>query len=125
MIYVDFKRERRRVKGLVRQAQKSLVDRLIKENRDVSTLWRAMAVVTGGTGRKSQVIPTDLTPDKFNEHFLTIADSLAPSQTDPRVNACTETLIDHCNIGRADSSSLCIPPVAVHEVGKKHNLDAK
>ena len=114
----DFKRERKRVKALIRESQKTLVDNLIKREKDVSSLWRAMTLVTGGAGRKSQVIPPNLSPNTFNQHFLSVADSLVPPREESHEYVCSDTLVDFCTQRTAGSRGFSIPPIAVHEVGK-------
>jgi hypothetical protein len=116
--FTEYKRERNRVKYLVRLARKSFVDRLIKQDRDVKTLWRAMAVVTGGNGKRSPVIPSSLTADNFNDHFLSIAESLVPSQINSHPYTCPRTLTDFCNSRNDGLQDFQLPPLAVHEVGK-------
>lgn len=114
----EFKSERKRVKLLIRQAKKSLVDQLIKQDKEVRTLWKAMSVVTGDSKRRSRTIPCDLTPDIFNSHFLSVADSIAPPTGCTQQHACTNTLINFCRGKLAGSATFSIPSIAVYEVGK-------
>ena len=116
--FADFKIERKRVKNLIRQARKTVVDKLIQENNDTSTLWRAMAVVTGDSRKNSKPIPPELSADKFNSHFLSIADSLAPSTGDSQSYTCPDVLVNFCTERMAGSTDFFIPPIAIHEVGK-------
>ena len=113
----EFKQERKRVRLLVRQAKKSLVDRLIKQEKDVSSLWRAMNVVTGGAGRKSPAIPSTLSAEQFNQHFLSIAQSLTPPRGDEEPYTCPDPLVNFCRERKQTARPFCIPPIAVHEVG--------
>jgi len=116
--FTEYKQARNRVRSLVRQAQKSYIDRLIQEDKSVSTLWRAISVVTGGKDKKSAVIPSDLTADRFNKHFLSVAETLAPSQTGAKPYTCSDKLIKFCRSHTADSEPFIIPCLTVFEVGK-------
>ena len=103
--FAEFKQERKRVKLLVRQAKKSLVDRLISQNKDTASLWRAMTVVTGGADKQSASIPSSITADDFNQHFLSVAESLAPSDEKYQEFNCSDNLINFCESRLTDFQS--------------------
>ena len=121
-LFPEFKRARNHVKSLVRQAKKSFIDNIIQNERDVSTLWRAIAVVTGGSRQKARGIPSHLGANEFNEHFLSVADSLAPAQNDSSPYTCSEELLHFCREKTMGSKPFTIPPIAVYEVGKYISL---
>ena len=121
-MFVDFKRERNRVRSMVRQAKKSHIDKLIQNEKNVSALWRAMAVVTGGKCNKPQGVPSHLSADDFNNHFLSVADSLAPPRDNTLPYTCSEKLTNFCEGRGVGAKPFTVPLLAVHEVGKLISL---
>ena len=118
--FTEYKKQRNFVRKLVRQAQKSICDKLIKngEAKDTSQLWQALNLVTKGGNKQSPIPPPSLTADAFNNHFLSVAESLVPRGNDPNPYTCPDTLVEFCQQRTAASQPFVIPPLAVHEVGK-------
>ena len=73
----EYKKQRNKVKYLVRSAKKAYFNKLIENNRDTATLWRAINTII--KGKMAPQIPDHLTADEFNEHFMTSAETLAQS----------------------------------------------
>ena len=59
--FLEYKTMRNKVKSMVRQAKKSLFDRLVKNSKDVSSLWRAMNFVIKGSGKRLPGAPLSFT----------------------------------------------------------------
>jgi len=116
--FAEYKQQRNRVRLLVRKAKAMYVDNMIKQDKSVSTLWRAMTVATGGSEKKPNVIPSHLTADHFNNHFLSVAETLAPSKTNTEPYVCSDKLIDYCKPRSQIRDAFVIPHVTVFDVGK-------
>ena len=75
---------------------------------------------TKGNHSKQTNIPSHITADAFNDYFLSIADTLAKSQTPTDNNrhySCCEMLVDFCRQKTKGQDAFAIPMMAVHEVG--------
>ena len=117
-LFLQYKKQRNRVKKLVLSAKKSLCEKLIKDGKNTALLWQAVNLVTRGGSKRSSTIPSDLSPNSFNDHFLSVAESLVPSSHDSHPYTCPDILLDFCQQRTAGTPSFTIPPLAVHEVGK-------
>ena len=71
--YPEFKNQRKGVKYLVRQAKKTYFEIIVSNQTDNTRLvWKAL---TKNFSCK-QNIPTTLTAEVFNDHFLSLAETL-------------------------------------------------
>ena len=79
-------------------------------------MWRALNVFTKGHRSTSADIPKNLTANVFNNHFLSVSESL----TEPRTNVyeCSNPLHDFCKQKTSGQDPLVIPYLSVSEVGK-------
>ena len=80
--FEDFKKQRNKVKSLVRSAKKSYFDKLIELNKSTSTIWKTINEITNKSYKKQTKNPsstTTISPNIFNSHFLTLAETLAQS----------------------------------------------
>ena len=74
--YPEFKKKRRPVKYLVRQAKKTYFEKIVSNQTDNTRLvWKALNVLTKKFSCK-QNIPSTLTAEVFNDHFLSLAKTL-------------------------------------------------
>ncbi|MCB4759108.1 MAG: hypothetical protein LGB58_00005 [Sulfurovum sp.] len=89
--FEDYKKQRNRVKSLVRSAKKSYFDKLIESDRSTATIWKAINEITNKSRQKPKISPTDSSPDSLNLHLLTLAEKLA------RSNGCHMTSDFVCN----------------------------
>ena len=64
------KKQRNKVSTLVSTAKKNYVNKLITDNRDTATIWRAVNEVTRKSRPQSNSSVSNTTPDSFNKHFL-------------------------------------------------------
>ena len=117
-LWDKFKQERKHVKTLVRRAKKAMVDKLIKAGKDVSSLWRAMAVVTGGSNKDAAGIPPDLSANEFNKHFVSIAETLSPTQEGDESIFCSDELKQFCSNKLSGAQPFHIPSLSAQEVRK-------
>ena len=111
--FADYKRQRNKVKHLVRKAKRAYFKKLVDEENSTSSIWRALRSITQSTN--STDIPSCLSPDKFNTHFLSVADTLGASSNN---YTCSKALHSFCDEKIPPRESFTIPPIAVHEVGK-------
>ena len=107
--------------NLVRTAEKNYFNKLITDNRDAATIWRVVNEITRKSRPHSNSSVSNITPDCFKKHFLSLAENLTSSKqlTDVRKEyECSSTLKEFCQSKLRNASAFCIPPIAVHEVAK-------
>ena len=74
-----YQKQRNKVSTLVRTAKKNYFNKLITDNRDTATIWRAVNEITRKSRPQSNSSVSNITPDSFNKHFLSIAENLTSS----------------------------------------------
>ena len=79
-------------------------------------MWRALNVFTKEHRSTSADIPKNLTANVFNNHFLSVSESL----TEPRTNVyeCSNPLHDLCKQKTSGQDPFVIPYLTVSELGK-------
>ena len=92
--FSEYKKLRNKVKNLVRKAKKEYFQKLIERDNNIASVWRALNVFTKGHRSTSADIPKNLTANVFNNHFLSVSESLI----EPRTNAyeLSNPLHDFC-----------------------------
>ena len=96
--FEDFKKQRNKVKSLVRSAKKFYFDKLIELDKSTSTILKATNEITNKSHKKTNSSTTTISPNIFNPHFLTLAETLAQSSGFTSDNfACSKSLRDFCN----------------------------
>ena len=106
---------------MVRNAKKSYFSKLVENNKDISSVWRALNTFTKGTHSRQKEIPHHFTADAFNDYFLSIAETLVKSQDSPDSNkqgSCSKRLVDFCQQKKKGTDSFTIPLMTIHEMGK-------
>ena len=117
--FEDLKKQRNKVKSLVRSAKKSFFDKLIELDKSTSTIWKAINEITNKSHKKTNSSATTISPNIFNSHFLTLAKTLAQSSGFTSDNfACSKSLRDFCNKNLNPNDNFIIPPVTILDVGK-------
>ena len=92
------KKQRNKVKSLVRSAKKSYFYKLIELDKSTSTVWKAINEITNKSHKKTNSSTTTISPNIFNSHFLTLAETLAQSSGFTSDNfACFKSLRNFCN----------------------------
>ena len=120
-MFTEYKTARNKVKYLVRNTKKLYFRRLVENNKDMSSVSRALNTFTKGTNSRQKGIPHHFTADAFNDYFLSIAESLVKSQDSPDSNkhySCSKRLVDFCQQKTKETDPFTIPLMAVHEMGK-------
>ena len=95
----EYKPACNKVKYLVRNAKNLYFRRLDENNKDISSVWRALNTFTRGTNCGQKEIPHHFTADTFNDYFLSIAETLVKSQDSPdgsKHYSCSIRLVDFC-----------------------------
>ena len=109
-----YRKERNRVKYLVRQAQKAHFHRLMTDKKDITSVWRAINCFTKS---KQTAKCTSLSAQAFNDHFLSAANSVLENNVSS-TPCISEKLISYCNEKFPQTTSFSIPPLTVFDVGK-------
>ncbi|WP_419598339.1 reverse transcriptase domain-containing protein [Thiolapillus sp.] len=117
--FEDYKRQRNKVTNLVRAAKKAYFEKLINHNKDTSSLWRAMNEITHKSRNKSVSCEIKGSPNSFNEHFLSVSESILKSADNSfcEVYEISPLLEQFCQDRLSSTDSFTVPPIAVHEVG--------
>ena len=76
--FVEYKQQRNRVNYLVREAKKKCFNDLAGNKADISSMWRAINTLTKGHSPANNNLPSELTPDVFNAHFVSVVYKFLP-----------------------------------------------
>ena len=99
--------------------------KLVENNKDISSVWRALNTFTKGTHSRQKEIPHQFTADAFNDYFLSIAETLVKSQDSPDSDkhySCSKRLVDFCQQKTKGIDPFSIPLMAVHGMGTNISL---
>ena len=75
---MEYKQQRNRVNYLVREAKKKYFNDFAGNKADISPMWRAINTLTKGHSPVNNNLPSELTPDIFDEHFVSILYKFLP-----------------------------------------------
>ena len=113
----QYKKQRNYVKNLIKKAKKTYFQDMINKNTDISEVWRAINILSGHS--KSKDINTNITLDQFNNHFLSIADSLTKTlKTNSDDYIPSEKLKSFCASKVDNDNKFILPTVSENEVRK-------
>ena len=103
-------------KSCEKSQKKEYFQKLIERDNNITYVWRALNVFTKGNRSTSADIPKNLTANVFNNHFLSVSESL----TEPRTNVheCSHPLHDFCKQKTSGQDPFVIPYLSVTELGK-------
>ena len=111
----DYRSHRNHVKTLVRQAKKTFFRQIIDKKKNIISVWRALNTFT----KPRQAKPaTNISPDDFNNHFLSVADSLIQKHQVNHDADISDKLANFCNEKLGADTTFQIPLMSVHDVGK-------
>ncbi len=112
----EYKKARNKVKNMVRNAKRAYFNKLINNQKNTSTIWRALNAFTKKSSTHTD-IPNHITADMFNEHFLSIAEKLTASNIprDPKYT-CPHKLFEFCQQKNKTGDIFNIPHMGIHEV---------
>ena len=116
----EFRRQRNKVTQLVRSTKAKYFDRLIEDNKSVGTVWRAINEVLNKSNNKSSNPASPISPETFNDFFLTLSDRLLLNN---QKNSCApqsnhSILHEFCNSKLETDTNFSIPSLTVYEVGQ-------
>ena len=80
--FSEYKKLRNKIKNWVRKAKKDYFQKLTERDKNILTVWRTLNTFTKGSQSHSANIPKNLTADKFNNHFLSVAECLIKPRSD-------------------------------------------
>ena len=116
--FVEYKQQRNRVNYLVREAKKKYFNDLAGNKADISSMWRAINTLTKGHSPANNNLPSELTPDVFNAHFVSVVSKFLPDdQTDGSQYNCPNRLLNFCRDRISQNTTFSIPSISVFEVG--------
>ena len=91
----------------------------LSEKKNISTVWRALNTFTKGSQSHSADIPKNITADKFNNHFLSVAECLAkPRSDDVYDSECSNILHEFCERKTRGQEPFVIPYISIPEFVK-------
>ena len=103
----------------MRSAKKTYFDKLIETDKSTSVIWKAINEKTNKPNRKMNNTTPPISPNLFNTHFLTLAETLAQSSWCTTDNfACSTLLSNLCGKKLKLDDNFSIPPMIVLAVGK-------
>ena len=116
--FVEYKQQRNRVNYLVTEAKKKYFNDLAGNKADISSMWRAINTLIKGHSPANNNLPSELTPDVFNAHFVSVVSKFLPDdQTDGSQYNCPNRLLNFCRERISQNTTFSIPPISVFEVG--------
>ena len=113
--------KRHAINIFVRNAKKLYFRRLVENNIDISSVWRALNIFTKGTNFRQKEIQHHFTADTFNDYFVSIAETFVKSQDSPDSDkhcSCSKRLVDFGQQETKGTDPFTVPLVAVNEIGK-------
>ena len=117
----EYKKQRNYVVNLVQKAKNTYFSQLVKDNRDTSSIWKAINSITRKNSKTCDISANNISPDSFNDHFLSVSTKLLHSLKESSGHdsyICSSSLIDFCREKRGPSRAFHIPLLTVYEVGK-------
>ena len=123
-----YKKQRNYVLNLVEKAKNTYFSQLGKDNRDTSSIWKAINSITRKNSKTCNISASNIPPpppppppDSFNDHFLSVSAKLLHSLKESLGHnsyICSSSLIDFYREKRGPSRAFHIPLLTVYEVGK-------
>ena len=108
------------MKCLVRQAKKTYFEKIVSNQTDNTCLvWKALNAVTKNTFSCKQNIPSTLTAEVFNDHFLSLAKTLTKTlQRGVEKYQCSDELKNVCTKRLKFDDTFNISEMTADEVDK-------
>ena len=101
----------------MRKAKKEYFQKLIERDNNIASVWRALNVFTKGHRSTSADIPKNLAANVFNNHFMSVSESLIEPRTN--VYECSNPLHDFCKKERKKEEPPPPPPTKKKKKKKK------
>ena len=120
-----YKRQRNVVKSLVRKNKKLYFQKLVTDNKNTASVWRAINTFIKPNKATTQTPLPPVDVHEFNNYFLSVANQLIPI-TNCTLQSQNRYLEDFCQERLTSLSEFKIPLLGVHEVGRYiENLNKK
>ena len=117
--FLNYKKQRNKVTTLIRDAKRAYFSKLINQNSDTATIWKAMNNITNKSTGNIKPPKINTSVDAFNDRFLSVASFLKnPNVTPARPFKNSQTLTTFCRNKLRSHDSCIIPEMTVYEVGK-------
>ena len=82
----------------VREDKKKYFNDLAGNKADMSSMWRAINTFIKGNSHVNNNLPSELTPDVFNAHFVSVVSKFLPDdQTEGFQYSCPDNLLNFCS----------------------------
>ena len=102
----------------MREAKKKYFNDLAGNKADIASMWRAINTLTKGHTPANSNLLSELTPDVFNAHFVSVFSKFLPDhQTDGSQYNCPDRLVNVCSDRISQNTTFSVPPISVFEVG--------
>ena len=75
-----------------------------------------LSTLTKGHSPANNNLPSELTPDVFNAHFVSVVSKFLPDDQTDGYN-CSDRLLNFCSDRISQNTAFSIPPITVFEVG--------
>ena len=110
------------MKYLVRQAKNTYFEKIVSNQTDNTRLvWKALSALTKNFSCKEN-IPSTLTAEVFNDHFLSLAETLTTALQrgggGGEEYQCSDELKNVCTKRLKFDDTFIIPEITAYEVGK-------
>ena len=114
----EYRKQRNKVAQLIRTSKKDYFNKMINNNTDTASLWKAINDITN-TSRNKQRNSSYFSANTFNNHFTSIVEKIRGESTFSINKNITPhiSLKTFCEANMKSEHSFQIPLLAVHEVG--------
>ena len=116
----DYKMQKNKVSAMQDKARENYFNSLIEKDKNISTLWRAMNEILDKGKQTARKDNTQITPETFNEHFISLAKTLASQAEARNDDTFSENLGDlkhFCENHLKQGVHFSIPLMTVYDVG--------
>ena len=86
--------------------------------KQISSMWKIINTLTKGHSPVNSNLPSELTPDVFNAHFVSVVSKFLPDdQTEECQHSCREKLLNFCSDRTSQNATFSITSLSVFEAG--------
>jgi hypothetical protein len=116
----EYKKQRNKVKSMVRKAKKDYFNTLVTDNTNVASIWNAMNEFTYKKRRNTAMSQCNFSANDFNNHFTNLVDSVIQSAYGDSNNTYVldSRLEQFCKDKLNKNTSASIPKLTTTEVSK-------
>ena len=118
--FQEYKKARNDVKNLVRDSKRCFFNRIVENSRNTTQIWRALNALTRNSAGNKSSIPSSLTADTFNTHFLSVPTSISQEHnfSASDIDNISDKLTEYCTRNNNHKVPFQIPPLTIPEVGR-------